>query len=170
MDCVIREATQTDAELLASIISKAFTDVAVRFGLTPESAPRHPSNCTPDWILAAFAKGIRHFLLETPEGAAGCVALERADNGQVCYLERLAVLPTFRHRGFGEALARHAAEEARRLGARRLELGMVAAQTELREWYEKLGFSVTTVVRFEGAPFEVAFMRKDLEGEMAGDD
>jgi GNAT superfamily N-acetyltransferase len=169
MEYVIREADEPDADILASLISEASATVAERFGLTPENAPRHPSNCTPDWIRAAFAKGIRHFLLETPEGAAGCVALERA-NAEVCYLERLAVLRAYRRNGFAEALAKHAVDEARKLGARRIELGMVAAQAELREWYEKLGFSVTTIVRFEGAPFEVAFIRKDLEGEMAGDD
>ena len=162
MDYVIREAAEADAALMASLIREAFADVAVRFGLTPENSPRHPSNCTPHWIRSAFTKGVRHFLLETPEGPAGCVALESA-NADVCYLERLAVLPAYRRNGFGEALVSHAAERAQALGARRVELGMVAPQTELREWYERLGFSVTTIVRFEGTRFEVAFMRKDLE-------
>jgi GNAT superfamily N-acetyltransferase len=169
MEYVIREGGEPDADILASLISEAFATVAERLGLTPENAPRHPSNCTPDWVRAAFAKGIRHFVLETPEGAAGCVALERA-NAEVCYLERLAVLPAYRRNGFGEALVSHAVERARELGARRIELGMVAAQTELREWYERLGFYVTTIVHFEGTPFEVAFMRKSLRDEPAGDD
>ena len=165
MDYVIAEAAETDADLLASLIREAFADVAVRFGLTPENSPTHPSNCTPDWIRAAFAKGIRHFLLTTPEGPAGCVALEQA-NADVCYLERLAVLPAYRRNGFGEALVSYTVDRARELGARRVELGMVAAQTELREWYERLGFSVTSVVRFEGKRFEVAFMRKALDAAL----
>ena len=165
MDYVIAEAAETDADLLASLIREAFADVAVRFGLTPENSPTHPSNCTPDWIRAAFAKGIRHFLLTTPEGPAGCVALEQA-NTDVCYLERLAVLPAYRRNGFGEALVSYTVDRARELGARRVELGMVAAQTELREWYERLGFSVTSVVRFEGKRFEVAFMRKALDAAL----
>jgi len=167
MDYVIREAAEADANLLASLIREAFADVAVRFGLTPENSPTHPSNCTPDWIRSAFAKGIRHFVLETPDGPAGCVALERA-NADVCYLERLAVLPTYRRNGFGEVLVNHVVEKARELGVRRVALGMVAAQTELREWYERLGFSETTVVRFEGTRFEVAFMRKNLVAETGG--
>ena len=165
MDYVIAEAAETDADLLASLIREAFADVAVRFGLTPENSPTHPSNCTSDWIRAAFAKGIRHFVLETPGGPAGCVALEQA-NTDVCYLERLAVLPAYRRNGFGEALVSYTVDRARELGARRVELGMVAAQTELREWYERLGFSVTSVVRFEGKRFEVAFMRKALDAAL----
>jgi GNAT superfamily N-acetyltransferase len=166
MNYIITEATETEADLLACLIREAFADIAVRFGLTPENAPRHPSNCTPDWVRSAFAKGIRHFLLTTAEGPAGCVALEQA-NEDVCYLERLAVLPPQQRKGFGEALVNHAVNEARELGASRVELGMVAAQTELREWYERLGFSVTTIVRFEGTLFDVGFMRKTLVDEAA---
>jgi len=164
MDYLITEASEADAELLASLIRRAFADVAVRLGLTPESVPMHPSNCTPEWILAAFAKGVRYYLLQTPQGPAGCVALEQA-GGDVCYLERLAVLPAFRRNGLGEALVNHVVDKARELGARSVELGMVFTQAELREWYERLGFSVTNVVQFERTPFEVAFMRKELAGE-----
>jgi hypothetical protein len=59
-------------------------------------------------------------------------------------------------------LVEHAIAKARELGVRGVELGMVAAQAELRRWYEKLGFSVTTTVLFEGTLFEVAFMRRVL--------
>jgi len=161
MDYTITDATEADAELIASIVRASFADVAARFGLTPENSPTHPSNCAPEWIRAAFAKGVRYYVLQTPQEPAGCVALEQA-NADVCYLERLAVLPAFRRHGFGEALVEHAIAKARELGVQRVELGMVAAQAELRRWYEKLGFSLTTTVQFEGTLFEVAFMRRVL--------
>ena len=112
MEYVIEEAAEADADLLASLIRRAFADVAVRFGLTPKDSPRHPSNCSPDWIRSAFALGIRHFVLKTPGGPAGCVALEQA-NAHVCYLERLAVLPAYRQ----EWLRRGPGELRRRQGA-----------------------------------------------------
>jgi GNAT superfamily N-acetyltransferase len=164
LDYVITEATVDDAEILASLIRESFATVAARFHLTLENAPRHPSNCTADWIMAAFAKGVRHFILRTAEGPAGCVGLEQP-NAEVCYLERLAVLPAYRRHGLGEALVAYAVDRARELGARRVELGMVAAQAELREWYEKLGFFMTNIVQFEGVQFEVGFMRKELADE-----
>ncbi len=163
---MITEVTVDDAELLASLIRDSFATVAERLGLTPENARRHPSNCTPDWIRSAFAKGIRYFVLTAAGEPAGCVALEKA-NEDVCYLERLAVLPTQRRKGFGEALVNHAVNEARELGASQVELGMVAAQIELREWYEKLGFSITTIARFEDTSFDVGFMRKTLVEDAA---
>ena len=161
MGYVIVEAAGADADLLASLIRESFAGVAARFGLTTENSPTHPSNCAPEWILDAFAKGVRYYLLQTPQGPAGCVALEQA-SADVCYLERLAVLPAFRRNGLGEALVNHVVNKARELGVRGVELGMVSAQAELRAWYERLGFSVTTTVRFERTLFEVTFMRKVL--------
>lgn len=42
---IIREADIADITLLSSIIRNSYQTVAVRFGLTPENCPKHPSNC-----------------------------------------------------------------------------------------------------------------------------
>lgn len=135
----IRSCTPEDANTLAETISRSFKDVAERFGLTPENAPRHPSNCTPDWIRADMERGAAYFALEHNGSVAGCVALERAEPG-LCYLERLAVLPAHRRHGFGEALVSRVLLEARLVGARRVGIGIIAAHTELKDWYRSLGF------------------------------
>ncbi len=164
VDQVITDASEDDAELLASLIRGAFADVAQRFGLTPENCPTHPSNCQPEWITAAFAKGVKYYILQTAKGPAGCVALERVSD-DVCYLERLAVLPALRRNGFGEALVNHVVARARGLRLRAIEIGTIAAQTELRRWYERQGFEVTRVASFAALPFDVTFMRKALVEE-----
>ena len=159
MDYVITEATEGAAVLLAALIRESFAGVAQRFGLTPENSPTHPSNCAPEWIRSAFAKGVSYYVIRNDEGPAGCVALENA-GADVCYLERLAVLPSYRRRGLGKALVDHVMAKARELDAHRVELGIISADVELRRWYEKLGFSVTDTARFEHLPFDVTFMRK----------
>jgi len=160
----IKEATKEDILLLTHLIRVSFRDVAEKFHLTPRNAAKHPSNCTEEWVRTALDKGHRYFLLEALEGPCGCAALERA-NSQVCYLERLAVLPEMRKRGFGEILVRHAVEEARKIGAQRLEIGIIAAQSDLRDWYIKRGFVWMRTRRFEHLPFEVAFMFMGLDAE-----
>jgi N-acetylglutamate synthase-like GNAT family acetyltransferase len=102
----IRVCTQKDIGALVEIIRKSFQDVAERFDLTPENAPRHPSNCTEDWIQKDMERGVTYFVVENENLVAGCVALEQA-NPDVCYLERLAVLPGQRRRGFGKKLVTH---------------------------------------------------------------
>jgi N-acetylglutamate synthase-like GNAT family acetyltransferase len=157
----IRDATAGDAGLLTSLIRAAFRDVAERLNLTPSNCPTHPSNCTVEWIEAGLEEGLRYYVLEEGENACGCVALERA-GPDVCYLERLAVLPRFRHKGYGRALVEHVLEQAGRLGAGRVELGIIAGQAGLRAWYEGLGFAVERTAEFEHLPFRVAFMARQI--------
>jgi len=159
----IRLATRDEAPRLAGIIRAAFRDVAERFGLTAETAPTHPSLCTAAWIEKALDKGVTYYLGEDGARAWGCVALERA-NAAVCYLERLAVLPEYRGTGLGKALVDHVLTEARGLGARRVEIGIIADHRELRDWYLRLGFRAIKTVRFERLPFAVMFMERALQG------
>jgi ribosomal protein S18 acetylase RimI-like enzyme len=163
---VITEASEGDIELLASLIRESFADVAQRFGLTPENSPTHPSNCQPEWVQTAFGRGVRYYLLRTSGRPAGCVALERVDDDK-CYMERLAVLPAFRRNGFGEALVDHIVATAREMGLRAIEIGTIAAQTGLRQWYERQGFVALSMRHFESLPFDVTFMRRELAEEPA---
>ena len=89
----IRVGTQKDVAVLAEIIRISFRDVAERFGLTQENCPTHPSNCTVDWVHRDMDRGVTYFILEAEGIASGCVALELASS-ELCYLERLAVLPS----------------------------------------------------------------------------
>ena len=137
--------------------------MAIRFGLTETNCPRHPSNCKPDWIEEALAKGVRYFILDSEGLSCGCVALEQA-GPEVCYLERLAVLPAQQRQGFGRALVDHVLDEGQ--GIRMLhqvDIGIIAAQAELKEWYKKIGFIEQRKARFPHLPFEVLFMSKTLD-------
>lgn len=157
----IREAGRSDIHVLASLIRDSFRDVAERFDLTQENCPTHPSLCRDEWVEKAMDKGVRYFVLEIEGRPSGCIALERAGD-EVCYLERLAVLPACRRRGYGEALVEKIEEEARATGALRLEIGIISAQRDLRDWYAKRGFNEKGRKDFDHLPFEVTFMARDL--------
>lgn len=164
MNHSIREAVSSDVPALTEIIRNSFRDVAVRFGLTEANCPKHPSNCREQWIVSALEKGVRCFVLESDGVPCGCVALERP-RPEVCYLERLAVLPEYRRMGLGRALAEYAVTKAGEAGAVRVEIGVIAGQEELKEWYRRLGFVETGRASFPHLPFEVAFMAKVLDSE-----
>lgn len=162
MSAKIRSCTKEDAKVLAETIRRSFQDIAERFGLTQENAPRHPSNCTVDWIRKDMERGVAYFAIENRSHMVGCIALERADAG-VCYLERLAVLPDHRRRGFGESLVEHALSEAKLLGARCVSIGIIADHTELKDWYKKLGFVEVRSKEFPHLPFRVTIMTYDMK-------
>jgi len=162
MNSKIHTCTKEHAGALADITRMSFQDVADRFGLTLENAPRHPSNCTLDWIRKDMEDGVTYFAVRNRNHVVGCVALEKA-NSEVCYLERLAVLPNERRRGFGEALVEHALSEAKLLGVRYVSIGIIAEQTELKDWYRKLGFVEGESKAFSHLPFRVTFMSYAIE-------
>jgi N-acetylglutamate synthase-like GNAT family acetyltransferase len=157
MSSKIRICTKEDTQVLAEIIRRSFQDVAERFGLTQENAPRHPSNCTVDWIQKDMKDGVTYFAMENKNHVVGCVALEQA-NSEVCYLERLAVLPDQRRRGFGKALVNYVLSEAKLFGVHYVSIGIIAEQTELKNWYTGLGFVEGESKEFPHLPFLVTFM------------
>jgi N-acetylglutamate synthase-like GNAT family acetyltransferase len=157
MDATIRQAGSEDAEVVARIIRNSFRDVAERFGLEPENAPSHPSNCQPDWIRSDLGRGVSYYLLCSHGSLVGCVALEFASSS-VAYLERLGVIPEQRGRGFGAELVRHALRQARSAGATVVSVGVIAEHTELVSWYERLGFTQAGTRRFLHLPFTVSYL------------
>jgi N-acetylglutamate synthase-like GNAT family acetyltransferase len=158
----IRVCTQKDIEVLVETIRRSFQNVAESFDLTPENAPRHPSNCTADWIQKDMERGVTYFVIENENVVAGCVALELA-NSEVSYLERLAVLPDQRRRGFGNALVTHVLSQAKSLGAKRVNIGIIAEQNELKKWYKKIGFVEQESKEFPRLPFNVTFMSYKID-------
>jgi N-acetylglutamate synthase-like GNAT family acetyltransferase len=162
MSSKIRICTKEDTQVLTETIRRSFRDVAERFGLTLENAPRHPSNCTVDWIQKDIDRGVTYFAIENKNHVVGCVALEQAST-EVCYLERLAVLPDHRRRGFGKALVNHVLSESKLLGVNYVSIGIIAKQTELKNWYKGLGFVEGESKEFPHLPFRVTFMSYDIE-------
>ena len=92
---------------------------------------------------------------------AGSVALEWVRPG-LCNLERLAVLPGERKRGFGRALVNHVFSEAGKLGCNTIRIGVIADQAELKDWYRGFGFVETETRDFAHLPFRVTFMNCEL--------
>ncbi len=154
---IIRKAEPRDERILTGLIRASFRDVAVRFSLTPLNCPKHPSNCTPDWIEADHRRGVVYFILYQDHTPVGCVGLERP-GPDICYLERLAVLPPKRRKGFGRILVEHVLVCAKAGGAERVGIGIIAKQIDLKQWYERLGFVAASTKRFRHLPFEVMLM------------
>ena len=157
----IRPASENDIAAIAHLIQLAYKDVAQRFGLNSDNCPKHPSNTTDAWIRSDLERAVTYFLLVQDNALIGCAALETSDPS-VAYLMRLAVLPEFRRRGFGEMLVQHIISQARRLAMSCISIGLIAEQEELATWYRKLGFIPGETKRFEHLPFTVRYMTYPL--------
>ena len=158
---VIREASKADIPVIMQILRDASADVAQQFNLTIENCPKNPAFCTESRIDDDFARGLYYYLLEQDGKPCGCVAIEKASD-EVCYLERLAVLPEFRQQGLGAALVSHVLETARAMGMQQVDIGIISEHTKLKNWYGKFGFVLKDTRHFEHLPFTVAFMAAAL--------
>lgn len=150
-----------DADQIARVVSEANKDVAELFDLTIQNAPKHPSFCTVEWILADIERGQRYFVARSQETIQACVAFEQAD-ADTAYLNRLAVLPACRRRGIGSALVNHILEHSKAKGIRTVSIGIIAEHDQLGKWYRRLGFVDAGTRRFEHLPFNVRYMHYHL--------
>jgi GNAT superfamily N-acetyltransferase len=160
-EATMLSAGAEDTGRLARIIRRSFADVAARFRLTPENCPKHPSNCTRQWMERDLARGVQYVILTIGDADVGCVGVEQASE-TTCYMERLAVLPDHRGNGYGTRLARWALHRAGDLGAANVGIGIIAADAGLKRFYESLGFEAGETKTFAHLPFEVAFMSISL--------
>lgn len=103
MGIQVKETSAADINWLSEIVKTSYQTVADQLGLNASNCPKHPSNCTDEWINSDLERGVTYFLLENEDQKIGCAALEIA-NEEMCYLERLAILPEHRNNGYGKIL------------------------------------------------------------------
>ena len=75
-------------------------------------------------------------------------------------MERLAVLPSYRHRGIGRALMDFAFKTVKKHGGKKVSIGIINENRVLKNWYMEYGFVETGTRVFRHLPFEYASWRK----------
>ena len=92
----------------------------------------------------------------------GSVSLRAGASPGVVDVERLAVVPPFRHRGYGAMLLAHSYAIAAATGATAVQVGIIEANTVLKRWYERQGFTVSATRVFEHLPFTVCHLQRPI--------
>jgi ribosomal protein S18 acetylase RimI-like enzyme len=145
----------------ARVIRNAFKTVALEFNLTRENSPTHPSFMTTGRLREDHNKGVRFFGLFLGERQIGFIAVERADVS-LYYVERLAVLPKHRHRGYGKRLMEFAFEHIKVNGGKKVSIGIIYEQAILKDWYKAMGFEEMSTRQVAHLPFTVCFMEREV--------
>ena len=159
---MIEEITDRDTlRPSVAVIKEAFEGVAAEFGLTRERCPTNPAFITLERLEALRERSVQLFGLYNEGHQIGFVAIETAANG-VFYLEKLAVLPEHRHKGYGKELVDFVCEHAAAEGGKAVSIGIMDNHGLLKKWYKLLGFVETGTKQFPHLPFTVCFMEKRL--------
>jgi len=157
---VIKEITrEADLKGSAKVIRSAFRTAAVEFNLTRDNCPTSPAFVTIQQLRDLRSKGVKLFGLFQNGVQAGFVAIEQAGDA-VYYLEKLAVPPEYRHRGYGRKLVEFVLEYVKKNKGEKVSLGVIDESTVLKNWYKVLGFREMGTKKFDQLPFTVCFMEK----------
>ncbi len=161
MDEVIKRARLEESETIAALLRTAYHEIAEKYHLSPRVYPAHPSYTTSVQISNEMKSGVEYFFMTRYGQPIGCASVLKV-NRDVLFMDRLAVLPSFRGQGCGRLLVEHCLELARQRGAKRLETGITADRDELVEWYRRMGFRFKQPARLHFLPYRVEFMYYDL--------
>ena len=143
----------------AAVIRQAFGTVAIDFNLTPENCPTNPAFCEPENLTKMQSRGIELYKLTKCMKQIGFIAIEKSQKEQgTFYIERLAVLPEYRHKGYGCQLMDFAIRHIREQGGERVSIALIDGHTVLKVWYRAQGFRETGTRDFQHLPFRVCFM------------
>lgn len=153
----------TDITILADLLNKSFRTIADEFGLTKDNCPSNNSFIDEASLKNQIDRGMDIYILFADKVAIGCVAIERSSqNPETFYIEKLAVLPEFRHHGYGQQLMNFASSEIKRSGGRTISVSLIDSNTKLKEWYSALGYTETCCKDYDHLPFRVCFMSKQI--------
>jgi len=143
----------------AAVIRSAFITVADDFGLTKENAPTNPAFIETDALFKMHERNISMFAVMEDGTVIGFFAVEKAKE-DTYYMEKLAVLPSFRHKGCGRAIMDYVFDLVRDEGGKKVSIGIINENTVLKNWYIGYGFAETEIKVFSHLPFTVCLMEK----------
>jgi Acetyltransferase (GNAT) family. len=159
---MIREIiNENELENSVKVIANSFQTVAVELNLSKDNCPTHPSFVTLQQLNEMKRKGLKLFGLFENDMQIGFVAAEKKKH-KIYNIEKLAVLPEYRHKGYGGKLLEMTEDYVKNAGGEKLSIGIINEHTVLRKWYENKDFKETAVMKFEHLPFTVCFMEKTL--------
>lgn len=141
------------------VIRNSFITVADDFKLTRENAPTNPAFIEIDSLEKMLDKDVEMFAVIYEGKQIGFVAVENAGNG-VYYMERLAILPEYRHNGYGKMVMDFVAEHVRSGNGKKISIGVINENTVLKNWYINYGFLEKEIKVFNHLPFTVCIMEK----------
>lgn len=155
----IRQIKITELQDCIKVINESFATVAREFNLTEQNCPRHPSFMKIDTLQQRYADGYQMYGLYEQDKLVGYVSISVDDNN-AAELHNLAVLPGYRHKGYGKSLLDFCEKKAKEMGCNKIKIDIIEENKVLKDWYLKNGFVHLFTKIFNHLPFTAGFMEK----------
>lgn len=156
--------TESDLSGCVHVLSSSFKTIAEEFHLTENNAPTNPAFITYDRLKEFLKKDVTLYGYYIDKELIGCIAIEKSHTeDKTFFIERLAVIPEQRHKGYGTELIHFALNKIKERKGEKASIGIINAHTKLKNWYKKLGFKEVSVRTFSHLPFKVCFLKKMIK-------
>lgn len=153
----IRLMRKENLEACAEVIRQGFMTVAKDFGLTKENCPTNGAFIQKDRLEAELEKGQLMYGVMDQEKIIGYMQLEK-NTDELYFLQKLVVLPDYRHMGIGKMLLDYTKKLVTEWGGRRVSISIIEENIILKAWYMEYGFIPIRTHKFDHLPFTVGFL------------
>ena len=153
---MIKPITKSELSECLYVLTMAFEAGAVRFGQTEENCPYRGWTRLP---LSVFEKEFLDFKMYGylhKDKLVGFLSLSFSND--IMRISDIAVLPKYQNNGFGSALMQFAKEEAVKHECKKIWVGMIDDNTELKNWYLRHGFKTVELIKYETVSYMVGKM------------
>lgn len=157
MNVSISEVKASELQTCLDVIHQSFRTVADQFGLTKENCPKHTSFIPLSFLETQKNWGWNMYALYAGKIIIGYMSLSK-ESDNAFELHNLAVLPEYRHNGFGKLLLDHAKDVVKSLGGNVIKIGIIEESTVLKNWYIANGFVHTGTKKFNHLPFTSGYL------------
>ena len=161
VDAVISEVDENKLIECLKVIHLSFRTVADEFGLNSENCPTNGAFMPIEKLESDFSKGSLMFVICEDEKVVAFMQCSKSGSDTI-EMEKLAVLPQHRHKGYGKNLIAFAKQKSKELGAAKITIGIIEENIRLKNWYASNGFIHKGTRIFPHLPFTVGFMECPL--------
>jgi len=125
--------------------------------LTKENCPSHTSFISDERLASKLKDAYYPFGYFADGKLVGFASL--TDKGDSTFeMNDVAILPEYRHCGYGKELLDYCKEKVAKLGGTKITIGILEENSVLKDWYAINGFIHTGTRIYENLPFTVGFM------------
>lgn len=139
------------------VIHKSFETVAKEFELTKANCPKHTSFIPLYFLESQMEWGWYMFCLFEDEKIIGYMSISKGDN-DIYELHNLAILPEYRHQGYGSKMIEYAKEVVTTLDGSKIKIGIIDESVVLKNWYISHGFNYIGNKKFAHLPFTSGYL------------
>jgi len=153
---------EEDVSAVLKVLNLSHGTIARDFNFTKEDNPTNNAFIDEKTLREQLNNGIELYGLKMGNRLVGCIAIEKSKReADTYYIEKVSVLPEFRHQGIGVRLMDFATDKIKNAGGKIISIALIDSNSKLKKWYLSQGFVETGFKDFEHLPFRVCFMRKE---------